>query len=81
MRGIWSYLRRASRFPKRSTETLRSMKISTHVLGVSWLALSLLWGGAWQMYLWAIVGLVGLTESALVEKEIARRALGGVKRD
>ncbi|MDP9889590.1 hypothetical protein J2X98_003201 [Pseudarthrobacter enclensis] len=68
-----SYFRKPARFPKRSTELLRSMRVSSHVVGVSWLALSLLWHGAWQTYLWAFVGLAGLVQSALVEKEIRRR--------
>lgn len=76
LQAVQGYFRRAVRFPKRSTELLRGMKASSHVIGVCWLALSLLWDGAWQTILWAVVGLAGLVQSALVEKEILRRTTG-----
>ncbi|RAX17677.1 hypothetical protein DC347_05685 [Pseudarthrobacter sp. AG30] len=76
---VQGYFRSAVRFPKRSTELLRGMKAGSHVIGVCWLALSLLWDGAWQTILWAVVGLAGLVQSALVEKEILRRTNGAGK--
>lgn len=74
LQAVQRYFRRALRFRKRDTPTLRSMKTSCHVLGILWLALSLLWDGRWQVLTWALFGLALLTQAALAEKELERRS-------